>query len=274
MFNISYTNTKGLILNEHPKTWKYGFKSTNVDLKGIQRLIKSDYRCYSAGMFIDGGAVNTQWMHQDCIILDVDDGLTLEEAYIKFQKYEGLISTTKSHKPEHHKFRVILPIQQKTTCTFEEYTEAMRLLMDTHFTFVDKQCKDPARIYFATTKSEFIILDGRLLFDFEEWVEKAKRVKQVRQWEEAQKPERRDDGTKADWYKEHWKTTQMLNALNYHDKFSQGQRNGTLYAWAKYFEEMGFSDVEIKDIVFWLNSQGDGVDPREIERTIFRSMRI
>lgn len=290
MFNLSCTQTplakgqagadnleKDKMVKQEGKervVWKYGFKQQEVDLFTVQRLIKSDYRCYSAGYFTDGAAVNDKWQFQDCLIFDIDDGLDIDTAYKMFSCYEGLIATTKSHTPEKHRFRIILPLQERTSCTYEEYTDAMRWLMDTAYPFLDKQCKDPARIYFGNSNAEFEILDGRILFDFNRWVELAKKNKKVSAWVESKAPEPQNDGTKPDWYRANWKTPQMLKALRHGDKFAQGSRNGTLYAWAKYFQEMGFADAEIRDVVFWLNSEGDGVPEREIESTIFRSMRL
>ena len=259
----------------HPKTWKFGYKTKECDMWNIRHLIKSDYRCYSAGYFTDGKATNEAWQFQDCIIFDIDGGMPITDAYRMFSCYDGLIATTKSHSEESHRYRVILSIKERTTCTATEYTEAMRLIMDTAYPFLDKQCKDPARIYFGNSNAEFMTLDGNLIFDLNIWIDKAKKIAVANKWQHDHKEiQPANDGTKADWYRNNWKSDKMLDVLKHTDKLGQGTRNGTLYAWAKHLQSIGLNDEEVQDAIYWLNDSGDGIPENEIRHTIFRSLRI
>lgn len=261
--------------NQSPKLWKYGYKTKECDLLTLKDIIKSDYRCYSAGYFTDGKAVNNAWQFQDCVIFDVDGGLRLEDAYKMFCCYDGFIATTKSHSEENHRFRIVLPIKKRTSCTAEEYTEAIRLIMDTAYPFLDKQCKDAARIYFGNSNAKFTTLDGNMIFDLDPWVEKAKLINETSKWAERKEIEVKaiNDGSKADWYRANWKTDKMLEVLKHSEKFSEGGRNGTLYAWGKHLQSIGLSEDEVEDAIYWLNDCGDGIPEKEIRTTVFKSLR-
>ena len=262
--------------NQNPKLWKYGYKTKECDILSFRDIIASDYRCYSAGYFTDGKAINDAWQFQDCVIFDIDGGLRLEDAYKMFSCYEGLIATTKSHTEENNRFRIVLAIKERTSCTVEEYTEAMRLIMDTAYPFLDKQCKDAARIYFGNSNAKFTILDGHMIFDLNAWIEKAKLIIASSKWATRKELEvkAKNDGTKADWYRANWKNDKMLEVLKHSEKFSAGSRNGTLYAWAKHLQSIGLTDEEVQDAIFWLNDSGDGISENEIRHTIFRSLRM
>ena len=46
----------------------------------------------------------------NCIVIDVDEGTTLEEVKVLMKEYTYFIHTTKRHTDENHRFRLILPI--------------------------------------------------------------------------------------------------------------------------------------------------------------------
>ena len=69
------------------------------------------------------------------IILDIDGGITIEDfkRTIHFKYY---LYTTFSHKPDHHKFRVIIPIEHPLT--FKSYdTKFMRYWLNSMFPMND-----------------------------------------------------------------------------------------------------------------------------------------
>ena len=168
--------------------WTYGYKTLEIDFEKLYLMVNSDYRCYSAGHFIDGYRKADNWTGQDLFILDIDndgneDELTLKEAYSVFKQYKCLITTTSSHQKgktignrevaPSDRYRVIIKMKNKTTCNKDEYSLAMRLLLDNMFPFADKKCSDPARFYFGSSKAEYRYFEGELL-DFDNAVRMAK----------------------------------------------------------------------------------------------------
>lgn len=282
------------MLNQLPVMWKYGYQQKQCsDLSQVVDTVKSNYRCYSAGQFTDGKAKDSNWTGQNMIILDIDDGLSLDRAKDIFAEFKAVIITSKSHQRDKNgtmcdRFRVIMPLRESITCDAETYKETMRFIMCHKYTFVDKQCKDPSRIYFGYTdeNTKVIYTQSERLFDFNEWIEKMNKSKEIVKWcdtkekqiaslTQSERKEFADNGTKADWFRANWKTEKILNAIKFNEKFYKGGRNGTLFSWAKYLmDEVGLSDSETTDLILWINAQGDGISESEINNTIFKSLRI
>lgn len=104
---------------------------------------------YSATKFKKGKRNNLSAKGVSTIILDVDDGQTLEEGIETFKEFKSLIVTTKSHQVDKKgliadRYRVILPLNQ-SIIDMEYYSKLMRYL--TRFYDADIACSDPARYY-------------------------------------------------------------------------------------------------------------------------------
>lgn len=284
------------MLNQLPVMWKYGYKTKQCEtLVDVVSTVKSNYRCYSAGVFTDGKAKDDNWQQgkQTLLILDIDDGLSLDRAKDIFSEYKAVIITSKSHGKDKNglvcdRYRVIIQLSKPIDCTKEEYKDTMSFIMCYKYTFIDKQCKDPSRIYFGYTdeNTEVIYTQSEQLFDFSEWTEKMKKSKDIKTWCDvksreietimpANRKEYADNGTKADWFRANWKSNKILEAMKFNEKFYKGGRNGTLYSWTKYLlDDVGLTDGETVELILWVNSQGDGIPESEIHHTIFKSLRL
>lgn len=95
-----------------------------------------------------GHRKNANFSFCDVLALDIDNGMRLEEAELicKNNKLSALISPSPSFTPEHHKFRIILPLVRRIS-TPEEF-EATWLKLAEVFPSIDDQCKDMARFFF------------------------------------------------------------------------------------------------------------------------------
>lgn len=79
-------------------------------------------------------------------VLDIDGGATIEDFKPRLDGYAYVLHTSFSHKEDHPKFRVILPL---TTPVKAAEWHATWLRINAKFGgFNDPSCKDPARIYF------------------------------------------------------------------------------------------------------------------------------
>lgn len=277
-------------IKNHKHLWKYGYKKAELtDIEEVARVIQSDYRCYSGGIFKDGEAKNDSWLYQDLIIFDIDEGLGLEEAKEIFSPYCCLIATTRSHQKEKNgkicdRFRVILLAKERIFCEAEEYKEIMENIFK-EYPFVDKACKDPSRIYFGHFDSEIWISGGDRLFDFYAYAKKIKKIKELQNWRDEQEKKFKQtpvrepdfaylqDGTKKDWYERHWLTDKMKEKLKFYERFYAGNRNNYLYNVAAYLKkDLNFNNEKVKEAIRWLN---DGaLSERELNQTIFRSLRL
>ena len=57
------------------------------------------------------------------IVIDVDDGCTIETAKLLLKEYEALYYTTKRHTDDHHRFRIILPLKNHLKMSANEFKE-------------------------------------------------------------------------------------------------------------------------------------------------------
>lgn len=102
----------------------------------------------------------------DCIILDIDNGITIEEFNEQYKEYEYLLYTTWSHTKEHNKFRVILPLSK----TIEIYGRC-NLYVKAKRRLFPKQDMDCSLCYFAPAstskiyKNEGKKYDSKIVYD-------------------------------------------------------------------------------------------------------------
>lgn len=265
------------------------FKALKVPFFKVADLVKSKFN-YSAGVFKNNYRNKDNYLcYSDLIILDIDDGMTIKEAKEMFLAYDYIISTTKSHQKEKNgiicdRFRVVLPTENPITLDKEQYSKMMEEVYK-EYPFVDTVCKDASRFYFPAQNAEVYTHQGFCNFDWEYYWDKAKEndkvYEEVRRRKEQlnsafkQNQEYTNNLTKADYYRKIAKTEKLLQLLKFDEKFVSGRRNHALYSWSRHFkEEIGLTDEETKELILWVNNQGDSISEQEIEKTIFKSLRL
>lgn len=80
-----------------------------------------------------------------CLVLDYDDGTTIDEAVQTWGQWALVLHTSWSHRPDHHKFRLVLPLDDDITK--EEYLTAWRWAEQHCGHAIDKHCKDISRAW-------------------------------------------------------------------------------------------------------------------------------
>lgn len=100
----------------------------------------------------------------DFLVLDIDSGLTIEEAEKRVEEANMtcLCVPSTSHSTEAHRFRLIFPLS-RTITKIEEFLASMSDLYES-FSEADPSCvTDSARYYFAHTKDDGYWFEGELL---------------------------------------------------------------------------------------------------------------
>lgn len=100
----------------------------------------------------------------DFLVLDIDSGLTIEaaEARIHEANVACLCLPSTSHKPNAHRFRLILPLS-RTITKVEDFLASMKDLAES-FPEADPSClTDYARAYFSSTTDDGFFYEGDLL---------------------------------------------------------------------------------------------------------------
>jgi hypothetical protein len=106
---------------------------------------------WAPGIFTDGVRSNKLLENIQLLVLDIDDGCSLEDAIIIFAPFKHIIGTSKSHQQDKggvvcDRFRVILFLDKPLT-TDEEFKEYWFAAYN-KWPFIDKACKDSARFFF------------------------------------------------------------------------------------------------------------------------------
>ena len=255
-----------------------------------------EYR-YSSAIFVGGRRKKSNVTgFVNLIIYDIDnddDILTMEDAIRQLSFLKNLIVSTKSHQIEKNgtiadRFRIILPLPHELNCGVEEYpfiylyiAERLNIL-----SFIDQACKDVARMYMPCKSQEvhysqaINMMDisvlmkefhiDRALINKRELEAKKQSVKGV-----SNKNVKFNEMSKSEYVRSILGTVRFLEMLKVDERFYVGGRNRALYSIGRYLQDVGLASEEIKNALFYVNNcREDGLDMKEIECTIFRSLKL
>lgn len=110
-----------------------------------------------------GPRLKENFISTDFLVLDIDQGLTVEESEKRIEEsgFACLCVTTTSHRKDHHRYRLILPLS-RTITKVEDFEASIADLMEA-FPESDPACKDYARFFFGSTVENGYWIDGDLL---------------------------------------------------------------------------------------------------------------
>jgi hypothetical protein len=94
------------------------------------------------------------WLYSDIIGIDIDSGLTIEQALkIPEMKHAFLLHTSASHTPAKNRFRILIDIAKPIIDT-EQYKKLMAYFIKVFG--ADQNCKDTGRAFFGNNNATFI----------------------------------------------------------------------------------------------------------------------
>jgi hypothetical protein len=162
--NISYNKLNGNVVDNYTKTLK-GFRNKYVTWDNMRKVVCDSSIQYSCYAWNNGVKKSKQFDNskQDCIILDIDDGLSISDIQGMFSRYKYLLATTKSHQQEKKgitcdRFRLILPainIPRDTNVYFRT--------LEVMFYFNDKQTLTKTGAFLGYDKAIYIYNDGDII---------------------------------------------------------------------------------------------------------------
>jgi hypothetical protein len=110
----------------------------------------------------NGSKVMENFIKTDFMVLDIDNGLTIDEAerITSEKNLSALCLPSPSHTEENHKFRLVFPLSWSI---FDKPTfDATWKKLEEIFPDTDPQCKDCSRFYFASTMDDGFWNEGEL----------------------------------------------------------------------------------------------------------------
>jgi hypothetical protein len=145
-----------------------------VDINNEDDLIDAVTKYAWSPATFDGEKIMENFIKTDFMVLDIDNGLTIEQAeeIVKENNLSALCLPSPSHTEENHKFRLVFPLSWSI---FDKPTfDATWKKLEEIFPDTDPQCKDCSRFYFASTMTDGFWNEGEL-FEPEEVIVEVQR---------------------------------------------------------------------------------------------------
>ncbi len=188
----------------------------------------------------------------DMVVLDIDDGTTVEETMLLLKDYKFLLYTTKRHSPNKHRFRIILPMNYHLKLSPTEYRQFMKNIYEWLPFVVDSNTSDRCRKW-LTCPGQYYYSKGEELLDSRLFIPKT---------------------TKNDERKEFVATYQSMTNMErwFITSTKNGNRNHQLARYVFMLVDLGYPIEDITENVYAMNSKlPDKLTKKEIGSTILLS---
>lgn len=230
------------------------YKNLKVPFNQLNRLAQKNDLHWVAHHLKDGYRSDDNIIPGfNLVVLDVDNGITMEEVKALLKDYTCLIYTTKRHTPLHHRFRIIMPTNYTLKLDSADYKEFMSNIYEWLPFSVDEATFDRPRKW-MTCNGHHEYINGGELIDVMEFIPKTTR---------------NDDrkkiilDTKALSNIERWFISNTGN----------GNRSNQLIRYAFMLVDIGRDFTSIRSSILSLNNKlKDNLTEHEVDSTIMLSV--
>lgn len=139
------------------------YKKAEIEFETIASWMTQEQKvCYAPVAFRGGKRLNEATeAYSNLIIMDIDEGMSLEYAKEIFKDYYAIITTTRNHQKEKNgvicdRFRVVLLASKYIYTTPEKYKGLMENIQKFYDISMDKACFDKAHIYYSNPSEIWI----------------------------------------------------------------------------------------------------------------------
>jgi DNA-binding XRE family transcriptional regulator len=186
---VKYYKLRNIVKEEtkvnisYSKDLSHNYKSAEINFDDMDKVFKGKHN-YSAFSFKNGHRKQENWTGDiNLLLLDIDNGMTLEKAKETFKEYDAIIATTKSHQKNKKgvvcdRFRVAIPLSSPISSndwSKKDYVDFVTNFCKEHRIPNDKATIETARMFYPYEKSEVIRLNGGKLIavtkPFREYIE-------------------------------------------------------------------------------------------------------
>lgn len=160
--SLQETNIDKLILS-YSQDITSGYRSEYVKFSDLHKLTQQPNYHWVNHSLIDGYRKEENAVPGfNMVVLDVDDGTSIDTVRLLLKDYTYHIHTTKRHTDQHNRFRVILPISHTIKLDAPEFKEFMSNIYEWLPFEVDTATGQRARKW-ATHNGEYFTNEGELL---------------------------------------------------------------------------------------------------------------
>lgn len=255
---IDVTNTDEMILScSRDMTERYGNKLSKFS--DIPKLLAMKDIHWLNHHLKHGDTLQGYRNEENCLtgfnllVLDIDEGCTLNTAKQLLKGYKAIYQTTKRHTDENHRFRIILPINYVLKLDAKDYKEFYNNIMADLPFVIDESCNHRSKKWLTNDKAHIEVTEGEL-FDVLPYIPKTSkndnRIQSLKDQKDLDNLER-------------W----VINNTG------DGNRNNMLLRYAMLLADNNYNLDTIKDKVISLNNKLiDKLDEMELHSTIFHSL--
>lgn len=174
------------------------FVKKEIKWSDITNVMKGGF-AYAPASFRNGHRSRENYLlDTNIVFLDIDDGMTLDEAMLLFNHLKCAIVTTRSHqiekitkagvkKPAIDRFRVAIKLDSPINLPSGEYQIAMQAIFDL-FGSVDRSTKDPSRFFFSSNDDAFTwVSEGTFELNWRELYDQSKIKREIEEYSRSQK---------------------------------------------------------------------------------------
>lgn len=249
--SLKETDLDKLIISYSTKLAE-GYTNEFIKFKNIHKLTQAKGYHFVNHHVIDGKRDEDHCMMGfNTVVLDIDEGISIDTAKFLLSDYMYILYTTKSHTETKHRYRIILPISHELKLDRSDYKEFMNNVFDSLPFEVDRQTNQRSRKWMAN-EGTYYYNTGNVL-DALVFIPKTKKSEENR--------------VKID-------SLQSLTNLErwFVANSSSGNRNNQLLKYSLALVDMGMDIDVIRSKVLALNDKfKDKLDETEIHSTIMHS---
>ena len=253
---LQETNIDEIIIS-YSNHWAYNFLEERVPFDQLHVLTQQD------GMHWSNHHFRNQHRSEEnviagfnTIVLDVDEGISLDTVQELMKDYKFLIYTTKRHQTEGHgdRFRIILPINYTLELDNEEYREFMKSIFAWLPFKTDESYQKREKKSETFSGGQYIYnMDGEL-FDALPFIPKTSRNEQ---------------------HKSNFQKLESLDNLErwFAQRIAVGNRNDNMAKYAFALVDSGMSLIDVQNAVHSFNKKlNNPLSENEIDGTILTSV--
>ena len=251
---LKETDLDNLILS-YSDHFAYNYLNDTAPFDQLENLMKADQMHWANHHFKNGHRTEENAICGfNCVVLDVDGGISLNTVHDLLKDYKFATYTTKRHTPENNRFRVIIPINYVLELDSDDYKEFMNNIMNWLPFKTDESANQRSKKWETNSKGTFFVNQNGKLLDALMFIPKTSKNEQYQK--EFQKIESMDN-------LERW----------FAQRIATGNRNNQMIKYALLLVDSGLSQLDVEKKVKAFNKRlSNPLSDDELSATIFTTV--